>query len=101
MKLLEGRSAVITGGGQGLGLSIAAAFVAQGANVAVADIDERRAAEAVQSLGGPGRARAVGCDVNTVRASHLNRIGGRHRVRRARCDWSTTPGSPATQLCAT
>lgn len=30
MKLLEGRSAVIPGGGQGLGLRMAAAFVAQG-----------------------------------------------------------------------
>ena len=38
MGLLEGRKAVVTGAAQGLGLSIARCFLAEGARVAMADI---------------------------------------------------------------
>ncbi len=38
MKLLEGKTAVITGAGRGIGLSIAEVFVQNGANVALTDL---------------------------------------------------------------
>lgn len=60
----EGRTAVITGGAIGFGRAFARALVAEGAGVAIADIDvdtaERTAAELV-SMG--GAAIAVDCDV--------------------------------------
>lgn len=59
--LLEGRSALVTGAAQGIGLAIARAFVEHGARVTIADLDADRAAAAAASLG--GSARGVGCDV--------------------------------------
>jgi 3-oxoacyl-[acyl-carrier protein] reductase len=38
MKLLEGKTAVVTGAARGIGRSIALAFAAEGANVAVTDL---------------------------------------------------------------
>lgn len=64
MMEISGRTAVITGAGSGIGRAIALALSAEGANVAVADI-EREAAEAVTAdiaeLG--GRASAHRTDV--------------------------------------
>ncbi|WP_370937093.1 3-oxoacyl-ACP reductase FabG [Amycolatopsis sp. cg13] len=59
MTLLNGRTAVITGGAQGIGLAIAELFVAQGARVVLGDIDGDAAAKAAGSLDGVG----VACDV--------------------------------------
>lgn len=42
--LLKGRTALITGGGQGIGLAIATAFANQGASIVVADLDPDTAA---------------------------------------------------------
>jgi len=39
--LLTGKTAVVTGGGQGIGLAIASAFAKEGANVVVADLDPK------------------------------------------------------------
>lgn len=61
--LLEGKTALITGAAQGLGLAMAECFVAQGANVVIADLDEARSAEAAAGLGVGDRAAGVGCDV--------------------------------------
>ncbi len=57
---LEGKTAIVTGGGSGFGEAIVAGFAAEGAKVVVADID-RAAAERVAAAT-PG-ALAVECDV--------------------------------------
>lgn len=53
--------AVVTGGASGIGLAIARALVAEGARVAVADVDETAAQAAATDLG--EQARAYRCDV--------------------------------------
>ena len=64
-----GRTALVTGGGRGIGAATAMRFGAEGAAVVVSDVD-REPAEAVAGLirAAGGRARAVACDV-TERAA--------------------------------
>ncbi|EAQ04842.1 sorbitol dehydrogenase [Pseudooceanicola batsensis HTCC2597] len=61
MKRLDGRTALITGAARGIGRAFAEAYVAEGARVAIADIDFGRALEAAAALG--EGAIAVGMDV--------------------------------------
>ena len=61
MNLLEGKTAVVTGAAQGLGEAIARAFVDQGAQVVLADLDADSAAAAAEGIS--GRAIGVACDV--------------------------------------
>lgn len=63
MALLEGRTAVITGAAQGLGLAIAEAFVAEGANVVLGDLNEEAVVEAAKGLGVGDRAIGMACNV--------------------------------------
>jgi 3-oxoacyl-[acyl-carrier protein] reductase len=62
---LEGRRALVTGGGNGVGTEIATALVAAGAFVWINDIYEDRATEVATKLGGPDHARAVKADVTS------------------------------------
>ncbi len=64
MSLLADRTAVITGGAQGLGRAIAERFVAEGARVVVGDFDLRAAEKCVAELG-TDRGLAVRCDVTS------------------------------------
>ena len=41
MKLLEGKSAIVTGANSGIGRSVALAYAEEGAKVVVADINEQ------------------------------------------------------------
>ncbi|MFJ6078001.1 3-oxoacyl-ACP reductase FabG [Pseudarthrobacter sp. NPDC092419] len=63
--LLAGRTAVITGGANGLGFAIAQAFFAQGANVVLGDLDGAAADAAAARLGPEARAQGVACDVTS------------------------------------
>jgi len=66
---LQGHVAVVTGGGRGIGAATASKLAAQGAGVAVADLDQGPADEvaaAIRAAG--GKAVGVACDV-TSRAS--------------------------------
>jgi NAD(P)-dependent dehydrogenase (short-subunit alcohol dehydrogenase family) len=53
MRDVEGRVAFITGGGSGVGLGMAKAFLAAGMRVAIADIREDHLEEAMAELDGP------------------------------------------------
>jgi NAD(P)-dependent dehydrogenase (short-subunit alcohol dehydrogenase family) len=62
---LQGRSAIVTGAGCGIGRAIALGFAAEGASVVSADIIAERAhSTAEEILAGGGRARAVTADVS-------------------------------------
>ena len=51
MRDLEGRAAFITGGGSGVGLGMAKAFLGAGMKVAIADVRADHLEEAVAELG--------------------------------------------------
>jgi ketoreductase len=64
--VLRGRTAIVTGGGRGIGLAIARAFAAQGARVAICGRDEAALDEAIPLIRGEGQdreARAYACDL--------------------------------------
>jgi NAD(P)-dependent dehydrogenase (short-subunit alcohol dehydrogenase family) len=61
---LDGQAAIVTGAGSGIGKAIAAALAAEGATVAVADLDGDRAAEAAAEIG--ERAHSVRADVTSA-----------------------------------
>ena len=63
MRLLDGKTAVVTGGGQGIGLATVAAFVDAGARVIIADLDPQAARAAAAGFDGQGAVEAVRCDV--------------------------------------
>ncbi|HVW13552.1 MAG TPA: SDR family oxidoreductase [Mucilaginibacter sp.] len=49
---LQNKTAVITGGGSGIGKAIAVLFAKQGANVHIIELDEKTASETVKEIGG-------------------------------------------------
>src|ERR1039458_2668139 len=57
--LLEGRLALITGGGSGIGEGIARAMAAAGARVIVADVNAEGAARVAASIGGDAASYAL------------------------------------------
>jgi 3-oxoacyl-[acyl-carrier protein] reductase len=65
MTLLACKTAVITGGAQGIGRAIAELFVKEGARVVLGDLNLDAAESAAKKLGGPDVARAARCEVTS------------------------------------
>jgi pyridoxal 4-dehydrogenase len=59
MGSFTGRTAIVTGAAQGIGASVARLLAARGAQVVVADLNEKGAAELAAELGGPSYAAGV------------------------------------------
>lgn len=65
MRNLDGKAAVVTGGGRGIGRAVALKLAGEGAAVAVGDVAEGAAREAAEEIGAAGgRAIAVPADVS-------------------------------------
>lgn len=78
---LQGKIAVVTGGGSGIGAAIARLFAARGATIAILDRDEPSAgavAESIHRAG--GGAGAIGCDVSEPAsvAAAFGRVDAEH-----------------------
>ncbi len=58
-----GSTAIVTGGGSGIGAALGAALVAAGATVVLADLDGAAAEKVAVNLVGPGSARGIALDV--------------------------------------
>jgi NAD(P)-dependent dehydrogenase (short-subunit alcohol dehydrogenase family) len=84
IKDFKGKTAYITGGGSGIGLSMARAFGRQGMNIVLADIDEAAAKAAAERLTSEQiKAKGVHVDVgdrNSVRASALEAVSAFGKV---------------------
>ncbi|MGZ4111746.1 MAG: 3-hydroxybutyrate dehydrogenase [Tumebacillaceae bacterium] len=64
MKLLTGKTALITGAASGIGLEIARTFAQEGAQVVISDLNEAAATEAANRLVSEGhQSIAIACDV--------------------------------------
>src|SRR3984957_21153990 len=67
MRRLDGRIALITAAGSGMGRASAERFASEGAHVIVSDLNEPAAKEVTQALvDAAGAATAVGCDVGDL-----------------------------------
>ena len=82
---LDGKIAVVTGAGRGIGAATAVRLAADGAAVAVVDISEEATAETVAAIeAAGGRAAGFACDVSAedsvlaASAAVLDRFGGIH-----------------------
>jgi meso-butanediol dehydrogenase/(S,S)-butanediol dehydrogenase/diacetyl reductase len=70
MERLEGKRAIITGAGAGIGRSIALRFADEGARVAVADVDEEAAKRVASEIDGEALARRT----NVVKAGEVEAL---------------------------
>ena len=64
---LSGKTALITGAARGIGLEFARAYIAQGAHVALADINAQAVAQAAESLG----PQALGIQMDVTQADSI------------------------------
>jgi len=66
MKLLEGKMAIVTGGGKSIGKAICAAFAAHGADVAIIDIDGKLAEASAKEIAAQTGQRVIAVKANVA-----------------------------------
>ncbi|MFA5161108.1 MAG: 3-oxoacyl-[acyl-carrier-protein] reductase [Elusimicrobiales bacterium] len=71
---LSGKTAVITGGGRGIGLAIARAMAAQGANIVLCDVDEQSAKRSAQELADRYEVKTLGLRADVSRATDCDAV---------------------------
>jgi len=74
---LNGKAALVTGAGSGLGRAIAIAFAAEGADIAVVDIDESSAREVAATIERDYGQRALAIKANIARDDEVDAMAGR------------------------
>ena len=84
---LDGRVALVTGGGRGIGRATALALTQAGAEVAVCDIDEEAAQQVAKEI---GRGTAHRLDVADEADRELRDTKYQHAGERDRCDQERT-----------
>jgi NAD(P)-dependent dehydrogenase (short-subunit alcohol dehydrogenase family) len=82
---LTGKIAIVTGGAAGIGKAIALALADEGADVAIADIQDAKAQAVAQAIAGKGRrSLAIHCDVgdsaqvDAMVGQVVDKLGGLH-----------------------
>lgn len=73
---LEGKLAVVTGGAAGIGKGLALRLAEEGANLVIADVDERAAAETARTIEASGR-RAMPLRVDVTRKDEVEMMVAR------------------------
>lgn len=73
MKSLEGRVAIVTGAGSGIGRAIAVLYASEGAKVVVSDIDEKGANETVSQINNK-KGEAVFIKADTAKADDSKKL---------------------------
>ena len=79
---LDGKAAIVTGAGRGIGYAIAAELAARGADVAVTDLDPQRASAAAESLGGT----AIAAPGDASDAAHVQAVVAQAEERFGKVD---------------
>ncbi|PBC54137.1 SDR family NAD(P)-dependent oxidoreductase [Rhodococcus sp. ACPA1] len=80
MGVLDGRRALVTGGASGIGRAIAEAYLAEGADVVIADVDEAAAQLTAKELGATAAVRVDVADEESVRAAFAGAVEALGRV---------------------
>ena len=80
MGVLDGRRALVTGGASGIGRAIAEAYLAEGADVVIADVDEAAAQLTAKELGAAAAVRVDVANEESVRAAYAGAVEALGRV---------------------
>lgn len=84
--LLNGRCAVVTGGARGIGLEIAYRFAAEGASVAIADLDEKAVSVAAADVASHTGAPTLGVRMDVADAASVGAAADRIERQMGVCD---------------
>ena len=84
---LEGKTAIVTGGGTGIGEAICARFAREGANVVVAELESDNGKSTADAINADGVSRALFCQTDTSDAASVSRM-----VECAKAEFGTVDG---------